>query len=334
MAHIVVAGGAGFLGSHLCRRLVADGHRVAAIDNLSTGSKANIADLLDHPAFSFIEQNVTRAPQLAADCVIHLASPASPIDYDRLPLETMEANSLGTWRLLEVARAAGASFVFASTSEVYGDPLVHPQPEDYWGNVSSIGPRASYDESKRFGEALVMSFRRVHGVRAYICRLFNTYGPGMQRNDGRAIPELINAALENRPLQVHGDGSQTRSFCYVSDMVDGLTSIINDRELDGQVLNIGNPEEISVKQLAQKIAHLTGTTASIAPGPRRLEDPKRRRPVIAKMIARYAWWPRVGLDEGLRRTIEWFADPHSSLESSVSAVNPSAARDLVSAKGV
>ena len=337
MASILVAGGAGFVGSHLCRRLVEDGHEVTALDNLSTGRLSNIADLMSNRAFAFIEQDVTRAPLVAADCVVHLASPASPTDYDRLPLETMEANSLGTWRLLEVAREAGAAFLFASTSEVYGDPLVHPQPEDYWGNVSSIGPRASYDESKRFGEALVTSYRRVHGVRANICRIFNTYGPGMQRDDGRAIPALITAALEDRPLFIHGDGSQTRSFCYISDLVDGLVCLIGDGQLDGQVLNVGNPDEISVKDLAARIVRLTGTSAPISRGPRRVEDPARRRPVIAKMKARYGWRPRVALDEGLRRTIAWFADPYPTPAAALPAIKRSATRaatrDLVSAKG-
>jgi dTDP-glucose 4,6-dehydratase len=237
--------------------------------------------------------------------VLHLASPASPVDYARLPLETLAVNSAGTWRLLEIAEAAGARFVFVSTSEAYGDPLVHPQPETYWGNVDPIGPRSSYDEGKRFGEALVTSWRRVRGVRAAIVRLFNTYGPAMRLDDGRVVPEFLAAARAGLPLPIQGDGSQTRSYMYVSDLVEGLLHVALDQDLDGQVLNIGNPEEVSVRELADRLLAILGSDAGVVQVPGRPGDPQRRCPDISRMTARYGWRPEVTLDEGLRRTVAW-----------------------------
>jgi dTDP-glucose 4,6-dehydratase len=304
---VLVAGGAGFIGSNLIRELRRRDHEVVVVDDFSTGSRANLADLLDDPGFRLIETDVRNTPTIGVDAVLHLASPASPVDYDRLPLETLAANSLGTWRLLEVARAAGATLTYTSTSEIYGDPLVHPQPETYWGNVDPVGPRAKYDEAKRFGEALITNFRQVHGTRANIVRLFNTYGPRMRPDDGRAIPEIASAALDGRPIPIHGDGSQTRSFCYVSDTVDAILAVGLDRSADGEILNIGNPHEITIRHLAEEIVRLTHSPSALQFDPRRPGDPERRRPDITRIQARYDWAPRVELSTGLDRTIDWFA---------------------------
>ena len=304
---ILVAGGAGFVGSHLCDRLVADGHAVTCLDNLVTGSRKNVAGLAAHPRFTFIEADVAAATLMEVDVIFHLASPASPVDYDRLPLETLAANSIGTWRLLDVAQAAGAHLTFVSTSEVYGDPLVHPQPETYWGNVDPIGPRACYDEGKRFGEALVTSMRRVNGVQATIVRLFNTYGPRMRPDDGRVVPALVSAALAGEPLTLHGDGTQSRSFMYVDDLVEGLVRVGLDPASDGDVLNIGNPHEVTMRHLAAEIARAIGRDSPIRYVPGRPGDPQRRRPDITKMTARYGWEPSVSLGDGLSRTVAWFA---------------------------
>ncbi len=304
---VLVAGGAGFVGSHLCDRLIADGHEVTCLDNLVTGSRENVAGLARHPRFTFIEADVAAAPHMEADVIFHLASPASPVDYDRFPLETLAANSIGTWRLLDVARAAGAHLTFVSTSEVYGDPLVHPQPETYWGNVDPIGPRACYDEAKRFGEALVTSMRRVNGVQATIVRVFNTYGPRMRRDDGRVVPALISAALAGEALPLHGDGNQTRSFMYVDDLVEGLVRVGLDPASDGEVFNIGNPHEVTMRALAGEIARAVGRELPIQYGPRPPGDPQRRRPDVTKVTARYAWEPSVSLGDGLGRTVAWFS---------------------------
>jgi nucleoside-diphosphate-sugar epimerase len=304
---VLVAGGAGFVGSHLCDRLIADGHAVTCLDNLVTGSRENIAGLAGHPRFTFIEADVAAAPQMDVDAILHLASPASPVDYNRLPLETLAANSIGTWRLLEVARASGAHFTFASTSEVYGDPLVHPQPETYWGNVDPIGPRACYDEGKRFGEALVTSMRRVNRVRATIVRLFNTYGPRMRPDDGRVVPALVTAALAGEPLTLHGDGTQSRSFMYVDDLVEGLVRVGLDPASDGAVFNIGNPHEVTMRELAGEIARAVGRELPILYVPGRPGDPQRRRPDITKVTARYGWEPTISLEDGLGRTVAWFS---------------------------
>ncbi len=308
----LVAGGSGFVGSHLCRRLLGDGHAVVCVDNLVTGRRANVADLEDHADFDFVDADVTELRTAAlpgpVDVVLHLASPASPVDYDRLPLETLAVNSAGTWRLLEIAREVGARFVFVSTSEVYGDPLVHPQPETYWGNVDPVGPRACYDEGKRFGEALVTSWRRVHGVPAAIVRVFNTYGPAMRLEDGRVVPAFLSAYLAGSPLPIQGDGTQTRSYMYVSDLVEGLVHVARDPELDGLVLNIGNPEEVSVLELAARLLAITGSEAGTTFVAGRPGDPQQRCPDIARMTERYGWRPGVDLDDGLRRTVAWLEE--------------------------
>lgn len=303
---VLVAGGAGFIGSHVCERLVSDGHEVTCVDNLLTGKLDNVAELRASGRFRLLITDVVEMPDMEVDRILHLASPASPVDYERMPLETMRANALGTWRLLEVAQHAGATLTFASTSEVYGDPLVHPQPESYWGNVDPIGPRSCYDESKRFAEALIMASRRMTGVRANIVRLFNTYGPRMRLDDGRVIPELLTAALDGRAMRVHGDGSQTRSFCFVSDLVDALLTVALDPALDGEVFNIGNPAEVTILQLAQRIAGLFDGAVGIEFTDRRAGDPERRRPDISKVKGRYGWEPTVPLSTGLQRTAEAF----------------------------
>lgn len=302
---VLVAGGAGFVGSHLCRRLLTDlGHEVICVDNLSTGRRANIADLEGRSGFQFIWADITEQiiPE-PPDVIVHLASPASPVDYDRMKLETLEANSLGTAQLLNLAARAGARFVFASTSEVYGDPLVHPQPETYWGNVDPIGPRSCYDEGKRFGEALVTAYRADRGVRAAILRIFNTYGPAMRLDDGRVIPAFISAARAGRPYPVHGDGTQTRSYMYVSDLVEGLVAVASDPELDGLVANVGNPDELTVDELAGVFGMLTGQVSRDWL-PARPGDPRQRRPDITLFSERYGWAPKVTLQDGLRRTLD------------------------------
>ncbi len=304
---ILVAGGAGFIGSHVCRALREQGHGVVCLDNLSTGSRANIRELETDDGFTFVQADVTDVPHLAVDRILHLASPASPVDYERLNVETMAANSIGTWRLLELAAATGAGMTFVSTSEVYGDPLVHPQPEGYWGNVDPIGPRSNYDESKRFGEALVFAMRKRLGVRANVVRVFNTYGPRMRHDDGRVIPEMLAAALAGRPLVIHGDGTQTRSFCYVTDLVRGMVAVAVDPALDGEVFNLGNPEEVSMQQLAEQIRLVTRSSSALRHEPRRPGDPERRRPVITKIQQRFGWAPEVPLSEGLRLTAAWMA---------------------------
>jgi len=306
----LVAGGAGFVGSHLCRRLVNEGHEVTCVDNLLTGRRENVHDLVGRPGFSFVEADVTSVgpsslPGDPPGVILHLASPASPVDYDRLPLETLAVNSAGTWRLLEIAAATGARLVYVSTSEVYGDPLVHPQPETYWGNVDPIGPRACYDEGKRFGEALVTSFRRVRGVRAAIVRVFNTYGPAMRLDDGRVVPEFLAAAMAGRPLPIQGDGTQTRSYMHVSDLVEGLVRVAMDQDLDGLVLNIGNPHEITVRELAERLLAIMGSSVGTELVPGRPGDPQQRCPDITRMRERYGWEPIVTLDDGLRRTVGW-----------------------------
>ena len=301
-----MAGGAGFIGSHTCRALLNRGHTVLCVDNLTTGRRQNISDLENRPGFHFLRANVAGLPNVNVNTIIHLASPASPIDYDRMPLATMEANSIGTWRLLDIAAQTGASLTFASTSEIYGDPLEHPQSETYWGNVDPIGPRSCYDESKRFGEALVFAMRRATEVRANVVRFFNTYGPQMRADDGRAIPDFVSAAMNGRTITIHGDGSQTRSFCYVDDLVDGLLNVALDPQIDGEVFNVGNPSEITIRELAEEIRRLIRPTTLITYTARRPGDPERRRPDITKIGRRYGWRPRTSLSEGLRRTIAAF----------------------------
>ena len=305
---VIVAGGAGFIGSHVCEELLGRGVEVVCLDNLATGRVENIAALRPHPGFSFVQADVVDPPALRGDVFLHLASPASPVHYKRLALETMLANSAGTHRLLDLAAASGARLVFASTSEVYGDPLEHPQRESYWGNVNPIGPRACYDESKRFGEALTMEHRRRHGVSASIVRIFNTYGPRMDPHDGRVVPAFIDAALAGEPIPVHGDGSQTRSFCYVSDLVEALLLVALDPAADGEVFNLGNPHEVTMQELAEEVRRVAGSAGPIAYLPRGADDPARRRPDISRMTTWYGWQPRVPLAEGLAATVAWFRE--------------------------
>ena len=302
----VVTGGAGFLGSHLGDRLVESGYDVLCVDNLLTGSRANVAGLVDRDCFRLVETDVSEGITVPGpvDAVLHFASPASPADYLRLPIETMQAGSAGTLHALELAREKGARFVLASTSETYGDPLVHPQPETYWGNVNPVGPRAVYDEAKRFAEALTMAYRRTHQVDTGIVRIFNTYGPRMRPDDGRVVPAFITQALRGEPMTVAGDGGQTRSLCYVGDLVEGVMRMLRCRH-PGPV-NIGSPEELTVLQLAGVVSELTGSDAGITFVPLPADDPTLRRPDIAVARSALGWEPHVDLREGLRCTIAWF----------------------------
>ncbi|MEU3336765.1 UDP-glucuronic acid decarboxylase family protein [Streptomyces sp. NPDC002144] len=305
----LVTGGAGFVGSHLCGRLLEAGSDVVCLDNLCTGSRSNVAELEHRPGFRFVRADATDPAAVRAlpgrfDLVLHFACPASPADYLRLPLETLDVGSSGTRNALERARADGARFVLASTSEVYGDPLEHPQHEGYWGNVNPIGPRSVYDESKRFAEALVTAHRKVHGTDTAIVRIFNTYGPRMRTGDGRAVPAFVSQALDGAPLTVAGDGSQTRSLCYVDDTVDGVLALAASGER-GPV-NIGGGEEITMLDLARRIIDLTGSASRVRFVERPADDPARRRPDTRLARERLGWQPRVGWAEGLERTIGWF----------------------------
>jgi len=303
---VLVTGGAGFLGSHLCDRLLAEGHEVIAIDNLLTGNPRNIAHLAGENRFRFIRHDVSHFIFVDGplDAVLHFASPASPIDYLELPIQTLKVGSLGTHNALGLAKAKNARFLLASTSEVYGDPLVHPQAESYWGNVNPIGPRGVYDEAKRFAEAMTMAYHRAHGVDTRIVRIFNTYGERMRPRDGRVVPALIGQALAGEPMTVFGDGSQTRSFCYVSDLIDGIYRLLLSGEREP--VNLGNPAELSVLEFAQTIRRLTKTSSAIAFRPLPVDDPKVRQPDITRARGKLGWEPKVGLEEGLRRTIEYF----------------------------
>ena len=303
---VLVTGGAGFLGSHLCDRLLHEGHEVIAMDNLLTGNMRNLAHLQEEKRFRFVRHNVAEYIYVDGplDAVLHFASPASPIDYLELPIQTLKVGSLGTHNALGVALAKKSRFLLASTSEVYGDPLIHPQPETYWGNVNPIGPRGVYDEAKRFGEAITMAYRRAHGVDTRIVRIFNTYGERMRPRDGRVVPALIGQALAGEPMTVFGDGSQTRSFCYVSDLVDGIYRLLLSDVPDP--VNIGNPAELSVLEFAKTIRRLTGATSEIEFRPLPVDDPKVRQPDITKARARLPWEPKVKLEDGLKRTIEYF----------------------------
>jgi dTDP-glucose 4,6-dehydratase len=305
---ILVTGGAGFLGSHLCDRLLAEGHTVIAMDNLITGSTDNIAHLAGHGRFQFIHHNVTNYiyVQGPLDAVLHFASPASPIDYLELPIQTLKVGSLGTHNALGLAMAKGARFLLASTSEVYGDPLVHPQREDYWGNVNPIGPRGVYDEAKRFAEAITMAYHRYHHLDTRIVRIFNCFGPRMRMNDGRVVPNFIKQALQGEALTVYGDGSQTRSFCYVSDLIEGIHRLLMSQEVEP--VNIGNPKELTIRQFAEQINALTGNAAGIRYEPLPKDDPKQRRPDISKARQSLGWEPQVALEEGLEKTVPWFTD--------------------------
>ncbi len=303
---VLVTGGAGFLGSHLCDRLLAEGHQVVAMDNLLTGSTDNIAHLAGNRDFQFIHHNVTDYIYLkgSLDAILHFASPASPIDYLELPIQTLKVGSLGTHNALGLALAKGARFLLASTSEVYGDPQIHPQTESYWGNVNPIGPRGVYDEAKRFAEAMTMAYHRTHGVATRIVRIFNTYGPRMRLNDGRVVPNFVAQALRGEPLTVYGEGKQTRSFCYVSDLVDGIYRLLLSEE--AEPVNIGNPAELTIVEFAQVINELTGNKAGIRFEPLPVDDPKQRRPDISKARRLLGWEPKVDLAQGMAETITFF----------------------------
>ena len=303
---ILIAGAAGFIGSHLCDRLLDEGHEIVGLDNLLTGSPSNLAHLEGNPRFSFIRHDITEPCGVPGpvDLVFNLASPASPKDYLAHPVETLRTGAEGSRNLLELALKKGAAYVLASTSECYGDPLEHPQKETYWGNVNPVGPRSCYDESKRFAEAITMAYHRRHGLPTHIARIFNTYGPRMQHDDGRIVPNFIRQALRGEPMTVYGDGSQTRSFCYVDDLVEGLIRL--SRSAERLPVNLGNPEERTVLEFAELIRTLTGSRSEIVFEPLPEDDPQRRRPDIGKAQAVLGWSPRIGLEEGLRRTIEWF----------------------------
>jgi len=303
---VLITGAAGFLGSHLCDRFLRDGHEVVGLDNFLTGNPENIAHLTGHERFSFVRHNVSTYTYVAGplEGVLHFASPASPIDYLEHPIATLKVGALGTHNALGLAKAKGARFFLASTSEVYGDPQVHPQPESYWGNVNPIGPRGVYDEAKRFAEAMTMAYHRAHGVDTRIVRIFNTYGPRMRPNDGRVVSNFIVQALAGKPLTMYGDGSQTRSFCYVDDEIEGIHRLFMSG--DAMPTNIGNPNEFSVRQLAELVLELTGSTSTLAFRELPEDDPKVRQPDISRARAMLGWEPTVELREGVQRTIEYF----------------------------
>jgi len=314
MQSVLVTGGAGFIGSHLCDLLISKGYKVICLDNLLTGSQKNIEHLLENPNFEFIEADVTEpfsgstVQQFnSLSYIFHLASPASPIDYQNYPEETLLANSTGTITVLKLAKETGAKALITSTSEIYGDPLEHPQKETYFGNVNTFGPRSCYDESKRFAEAATYVYLHKYGLDARIIRIFNTYGPRMQKDDGRVVSNFINDALEDSPIKVDGDGSQTRSFCYISDMVEGIYKAMFTEGTKGQIFNLGNPDEYKVKDLAEKIIKLTKSKSEIKySGTFREDDPMRRQPDITKAKEVLGWEPKVSLDEGLQKTIEYY----------------------------
>ncbi len=305
---LLITGGAGFLGSHLCDRFLAEGHQVLVMDNLITGNTVNIEHLVGNASFRFIKQDVTEYLHVEGelDAILHFASPASPIDYLELPIQTLKVGALGTHKTLGLARAKKSAYLLASTSEVYGDPLEHPQTEDYWGNVNPIGPRGVYDEAKRFAEAMTMAYQRYHGLETRIARIFNTYGPRMRLDDGRVVPNFIAQALRGEPLTVYGDGHQTRSFCYVSDMIEGIYRLLMSDEVEP--VNLGNPEEMSIIDFANLVNDITGNSAGISLEPLPEDDPKVRKPSIGKALELLHWEPVVPLEEGLRTTIDWFRE--------------------------
>ena len=307
MPRTLVTGGAGFLGSHLCEYLLNKGHEVICMDNLITGTKDNISDIKSKK-FQFVEHNVSEFINLEGelDYILHFASPASPIDYLKLPIQTLKVGALGTHNALGLAKAKKAVFFLASTSEVYGDPLIHPQPEDYWGNVNPIGPRGVYDEAKRFAEAITMAYHRTHGINTKIIRIFNTFGPRMRINDGRAIPNFLKQALTGKDLTIYGDGSQTRSFCYVSDLVEGIYRLLTSDQ--NNPINIGNPNEMTIKEMADKILQATNSKSKITYVPLPEDDPKVRQPDITRAKKYLNWEPVVGLDEGLQSTLKYFKE--------------------------
>jgi dTDP-glucose 4,6-dehydratase len=306
MSRVLITGGAGFLGSHLADLMLSRGHEVVAMDNFITGDPANIAHLFGKPGFSFIQHDVTNFIYVdgPVDFILHFASPASPIDYLQLPIQTLKVGSLGTHKALGLAKAKGATFLLASTSETYGDPLVHPQREDYWGNVNPVGPRGVYDEAKRFAEAMTMAYHRFHGVQTRIVRIFNTYGPRMRLNDGRALPAFMGQALRGEDVTVFGDGSQTRSFCYVSDLCEGIYRLMLSSEVNP--VNIGNPVETTILEFAQRVVELVGSQVKIVHKPLPVDDPKVRQPDITRARNLLGWEPRVMLDDGLKWTLEDF----------------------------
>lgn len=308
MATVLITGGAGFLGSHLCDRFIATGWDVIAMDSFLTGTPDNIEHLLGHPNFRFIKYDVTHYVYVAGpvDLVLHFACPASPVDYLRYKIHTMKVDSLGTLHTLGLAKAKGARYVLASTSEVYGDPTVHPQPESYWGNVNPNGPRSVYDEAKRFSEALAMAYHHTHGIDVRIARIFNVYGERMRMEDGRAVPNFIVQALRQEPITVYGDGTQTRSFCYVSDLVEGVYRLATYPNIAGEVVNLGNPDEYSLLQMARYVKEIVGTSSEIVFKPLPQDDPKRRRPDITKARTVLGWEPQVSLKEGMQRTVAYF----------------------------
>ncbi len=303
---VLVTGAAGFLGSHLCDRLLAEGHEVIGLDNLITGNIRNIEHLSGNPRFQFILHDVTEYLFVSGpvDAILHFASPASPIDYLELPIQTLKVGALGTHKALGLAREKKSRFLLASSSEVYGDPLVHPQKETYWGNVNPIGPRGVYDEAKRFGEALTMAYHRSHGLDTKIVRIFNTYGPRMRAHDGRVVPAFIGQAMAGRPLTVFGDGKQTRSFCFVSDLIEGIYRLLLSDS--NEPVNIGNPAEMTIAQFAEAVLRLTGSKSTLVYEPLPTDDPKVRQPDIELAREKLGWEPRVRLEEGLAKTIEWF----------------------------
>lgn len=303
---ILVAGGAGFVGSHLCDYFIARGHSVTALDSGITGRAKNVAHLAGNSRFTLLEHDVTDPIAWQGDAVFHLASPASPEGYLRHPIKTLRVNSVGTENLLALAQENGAKFLFASTSEVYGDPLEHPQKETYWGNVNPVGPRACYDEGKRFGEALTMEYVRQYAVDARIIRIFNTYGPRNDPRDGRVVPNFIAQALAGLPITIYGDGSQTRSFCFVADLVRGIAAAMFTNATQGEVFNLGNPDEKTIREFANLIVRLTGTNVPIEHKPLPADDPRKRRPDISKAQAHLNWTPQVSLEEGLAETIAYF----------------------------
>jgi len=305
---VLITGAAGFLGSHLCDRFIADGHQVIGMDNFVTGNPDNIAHLIGRPEFSFIQYNVTDYIYVEGplDGVLHFASPASPVDYLELPIQTLKVGSLGTHKTLGLAKAKGARYLLASTSEVYGDPAVHPQPESYWGNVNPIGPRGVYDEAKRFAEAMTMAYHRYHGLDTRIVRIFNTYGPRMRPDDGRVVSNFIVQALRGEPISLYGDGSQTRSFCYVDDEIEGIYRLFFSDITEP--VNIGNPDEFTIRQLAEMVIELTGSNSPLQLHPLPEDDPRVRRPDISRAREYLGWEPRIPLEEGLRRTIPYFRE--------------------------
>lgn len=308
MATVLITGGAGFLGSHLCDRFITAGWDVIAMDSFLTGTPDNIEHLLGHPSFRFIKYDVTHYVYVAGpvDLVLHFACPASPADYLRYKIHTMKVDSLGTLHTLGLAKAKGARYVLASTSEVYGDPTVHPQPESYWGNVNPNGPRSVYDEAKRFSEALAMAYHHTHGIDVRIARIFNVYGERMRMEDGRAVPNFIVQALRQEPITVYGDGTQTRSFCYVSDLVEGVYRLATYPNIAGEVINLGNPDEYSLLQMARYVKEIVGASSEIVFKPLPQDDPKRRRPDITKARMLLGWEPQVPLKEGMQRTVAYF----------------------------